>query len=227
MLILDPAKIDQHTQEEAREREMERQALWVKDQLQDAIYVSNDDTSPTNYQRQLGKPLTDKVVEAKLSKLLPYMRFIPHPKVKDKNCMYQLHPNGTLEFIMAYERGIIPERSVMQEQVKETLDPAMLQAGRLHIDRGDLPHHEIKPHEFNADGTLKELGNVNWDDREVRPGMKRTKLPYFEAKRGYRQMFAMLVAMGHLSPEQATQALGTDNRPEWKKAMNKQGVSVW
>lgn len=227
MLIKTPDMIEAHDAETAREAELAKQAAWVQGQLEDAIFVKDEDNSPTNYARQLGQPLVDSVVEQKLNKVLPYLRFEHHPHIKDKKVMYHLHPDGRLEFLMAYERGIIPERSVMQAQVKETLAPAVLAAGKLHIDRSDLAKHEVRPHEFNADGTLKKLGEVTWDDRDTRPGMARTKIPWFEAKRGYRQMFAMLVAMGHLTRTQAEQAIGGDNRPEWARAMKTGVVRVW
>lgn len=227
MLIKTPEMAQVHDTEALREAELTKQADWVKSQLEDAVYVQNNDTSPTNYARQLGQPLVDTVVEQKLAKILPQLRFDFNKNNPTKKAMYLLKPNGELEFLMAYERGIIPERSVMQEQIKETLDPAMLGAGKLHIDRGDLAKHEVRPHEFNADGTLKNLGEVTWDDRDVRPGMTRTKLPWFEAKRGYRAMAALLVGMGYISSTQAEQAFGRDNRPEWARAMKTGVVKVW
>lgn len=231
MLILDEQKQAQHDAKNFAAKERQKIADYVTDQLKDAVWVEHWDKSPTNYLRQLGQTKTDVEVEGLLKKIAPFLIFEHHPHISDKKCIYRITPDGKKLFLLAYEKGIMPERSVMAPVVREHVDPKLMMPDTFHIDRADLPKHEVVPFELNdQDPTnLNDFkgGEVIWDDTEVRPGMKRTEMPWFESKRGYRQIFAILVGMELITPAQAESVIPPDNRPEWQRAMKKKGTRAF
>jgi len=219
MLIGDSSLQERHNTMTQAEEARANILTWVKDQLKDSVYVADDTVSPTNAERQMGRPLPAVEVERRLLKLNHNLRFEHHPYNKTKKVMYYVRADGTKQTIMPYENGIIPEHSIMGAVIKETLDPAVAQ-NKFHIDRGSLPKHEIRPHEISEQGDVK-LGDVIWDDTVPLLGMKREKIPWCERIRGYRTMLVILVHAGYITATQAEQAFGSVNRPEWQKHMGK------
>lgn len=220
MLVKDEATSARHVVMTEAEAERDQKLQWVLKQTEHAAFVRDDDTSPTNLERQLGRPLPDHVVEAKLRKINPQLRFEVHPYNPSKKIMFRSLPDGTQQKLMIYESGIIPEHSVMQAVIKEALHPDVLR-GRFHIDRKDLTKHEVRPHEFNEDGTLKQLGDVVWDDTQPQVGMQRTKIPWAERIRGYRTMLAILVHADAITRFDAEKEFGSANRAEWAAHMGR------
>lgn len=220
MLVKDESVNARHADMGAAEAERAKTLAWLQEQTKDSIYVSDDDNSPTNFERQLGTPLHHSVVETKLKKLNHHLFFEAHPFNNTKRIMLKELPNGTNRKIMVYEAGMIPEHSIMQAVIKETLHPDVVRS-KFHIDRKDLTKHEIKPHEFNEDGTLRELGEVIWDDTVPQVGIERTKIPWAERVRGYRTMLMILVHAGAITRHQAEKEFGSANRAEWAGHMGK------
>jgi len=219
MLVKDSVVLEKHDRLTAAEQARSEVHDWLKNQLETSVYVSDDKTSPANFERQLGLPLSTREVERRLRLLNTKLLFEAHPN-PTKKAMYFLQADGTKQYIMPYENGLIPERSVLQVVEKETLDPAVV-LGKMHIDRGSLTKHEIRPPEFNEDGTVRHPGDVIWDNTEPILGMRRDNIPWCEKVRGYRTMLVILVHAGLITVTQAETAFGSDNRPEWQHKMGK------
>jgi len=222
MLVADSAL--QERQKEILEAERQRQETlsWLRRELDPGLHVRQGGTDPTNAERQTGRALSQTEVEKRLTKQIPQLRFLPSANPSKKYVCF-LKPDGQLLKLTLCESGLtglIPEHSIMQAVIKEELDPDVVR-GRFHIDRKDLPKHEIVPHEFAEDGTLTKEGGVLWDPTQPIVGMKREKRAWSEVVRGYRTLAAMLVSMGYMTPTQAEIAFGSVNRPEWQKRMGK------
>lgn len=225
MLILNEQQLAEHDRTAKAEQERDKTAKWLRKQLETAVYIENSGNDPTNFEKRMGRALPVGEVEKRLKRLIPQLEF-EHTINPFKKYLIFVKPDGTREKLMVYESGragLIPEHSIMQPVIKEDLDPAVVES-RFHLDRKDLPKHEIRPHEFNKEtGELKKLGGVEFDDREALPGMKRTRTAWSEAIRGYRTMAAFLVASGYLTPTQAEAAFGNSNTPEWASKMGRRG----
>lgn len=224
MLVKDSEKVAQHAEMLAAEKERQRTYDWLKDQLRTAVYIDESGNDRTNAGRQLGRALLVGDVEKRLKKLVPRLRF-EFTLNPFKKYMFLEMPSGECEKLMLYEsgrKGPIPEHSIMQKVIKEDLNPDVVGGTKpFHIDRKDLPRHEVRPHEFDEQGRLKRLGEVIWDETEPIVGMQRRAREWNEAVRGYRTMAAMLVKLGLTTPDAVERAFGGADRPEWAHAMGK------
>ena len=220
MFIKDEVKTAQHAEQVHKEKHLDQLVQQTAREVRDSHLVSDPDNSPSNFDRQLGKALMDHEVEKRLKRICPNLRFENSPVNPSKKWMWFEFPDGSRFKVMNYEKGLIPEHSLMQQVEKEVLDTDVL-LGKYHLNRYDLPKHEIIPHEFNEDGSLKKLGDVIFDDRETRPGLKKVRIPWREVIRGYRTMVAMLRHCGYITVADAEREFGADNRSEWAIHMGK------
>lgn len=222
MLIRDEAKQLDHGFLEAAEEKRAGVEAWVKNELANAIFL-NDPYDPTNAAARWGRAMSSDEVEKRIKKLVPDAKFHVNPRNLSKKYM-TVENRGT---VLVYENGRIPERSIMSRVLKETMDPSILRKGKFHIERADLPKHEVVPHVVTANGDVfhEGLGHTIWDPSRPIPGMIRTEIPWSEAIRGWRTMLAKLVKDGLTTPAAAEREFGSDNTPEWAGAMGKRDKS--
>lgn len=224
MLVKDEQKSKEHAVVAAREAYRDKLEGWVKEQLKHAVYVRDNDHSPTNLVRQMGRSMSATQVETLLKKLCPRLHFLENPNNLTKKAMYEQFPDGSLKLIMSYESGTIPEFSVMQPVLYETVDPGVFDPKHVTA-RYDLTKHEIRPHEFDEQGNLKRLGGVEFDDTVPLLGMKREIIPWREAIRGWRTMLTILVHSGHITIPDIQRIFGDSSRREWAIKIGKHAKS--
>src|SRR5580704_12771335 len=173
----------------ARGLAIEKQTQTVLDHIkqeQSHIVYLEEGIDPTDSIKQLGKPLTNVEFETRLLPLLPSSFVcIDNPFVLDKRAIVRLRNRneintGAYETICPYEKGILPEHSVMMLVTKEVPNPDIM-SRKAKLSGRDLPKYEYKPGE----------GFV-WDDTVVRPGYIRVKQVGRELKRGWRTVLLKL-----------------------------------
>lgn len=177
---------------------------WIAEQNAAQVYIDDADSDPTLVHRQIGKPMSPKELEMKLSKLCPNLvyKFLPDPnkplETPRMKAIYQLFPDGHEERIMLYHNAPMPEHSIMSRGTEDVPDMTVTK-----IDRKDLPKSE-----FNG----KEMV---FDESAPKPGFKRVTKPARELFRGWRTILLRLVMDGFLTVSQAEGEFGADNRREW------------
>lgn len=172
---------------------------YIQEEIAHAVLLTDNDLSPTNAARQLGRTLTQEQFERKLQTLCPRLRCEAHPGKPDKRCLYYLDSRGKT-FVCSYEAGVMPEHSIFSVKTKEVWD-----GKTSHINKKDLPKHEITPQ------------GVVWHGQI--PGFRNVDVPWNEVKRGWRTVLIRLVGERLVTPTQVEAIFGTDNRAEWKKHM--------
>lgn len=190
-----------------QERHLAEVTQMLKEEQRNCIYAEDGDLNPANPEYQLGKSLTDTELETKLRPLLPAnCIFIDNPRDATKKAIVRQRPDGTLETICSYERGVMPEHSIMRIQVEDVKDP-----GTRHIDRADLPKYEYVPG-----------SGIVWMDDSPKPGYVRVKKLWGEKTRGWRTVLIRLIQSRLLTLSDAERVFGADIRPQWAAGTGKQ-----
>lgn len=219
-----------HTALNEAEAHREQVKNFVLEELKDSVFLKDEDVNPTNAEKQLGAALKAEEVERRLKLLCPKLHFdviVDINGIKTgKKMMEFLLPDGNKQKVMVYEDGLIPEHSVMQTVIKETLDPSVVGGSGFHIDRKDLTKHEIRPHEFDTEGRLTRMGDVTWDDTVPQVGMQRTELPWVEKIRGWRTMLAILIHAKYITIAQAEAQFGVSSRRSWAESTGRRTKTI-
>ena len=208
MLVLDGAKVSAHEQAALGELEKERVSGWARLEEANSVFLYDEETDPTFSPRRLGRMLTAREFESKLSRILPQAQFIwgPLSDIKKKKILSVPAPDGSQILSMVYESERMPERSIMSRNLRDVPD-----FSQTKLERKDLPKHEYVPGE----------GFV-WDKSKPLPGMKRISVPWREDVRGWRAILLGLIKAGFITVAQAEKEFyGADNTPEWKQGTGK------
>lgn len=214
MIIRDENALARLSDEQAQEN-MWAAAARKAEALQDSAKLLDDpDINPTDWERQQGRSMTHEDFEAKLIKLLPQMRFVPHPKNPTKRVYYIVEPTGVLSQFCIAEAGRVPENSIMDRVYEDVLSPETYRPDYV-LSRKDLPKSEIVPHKFNPDGTLAELGYVDFGKDTLMPGFERKIVAYSEVVRGWRTVLALLIFAGLLTVSDVEREFGVQDKPSW------------
>jgi len=211
MFVKDSEKITAHAERLKKEMYYEKLRLWERDKVDNAIYVTDNDLSPGNWEKQKGQELTTEKFEQKLLKIFPGARFATFPKNPSKRCVYRILPDGSAEFLCSYENGKMTEHSVLYIKEEDVLDINPTKTDALtHIDRQDLPHAEW-------DGT-----QWNFDRSKPLPGSKRVTTATREVSRGWRTVLIKLLQAGVITLQGAEKEFGTVNDRKWAFHTGKQ-----
>ena len=95
-----------------REEQRSKEIAWSKEQLAQGIALNSQD-DPTNFTRQLGKPMANQKLEALISKLNTSIQFAWHPKVSYNKRFAFVEDAGKRRTLAVYEAGLLPEFSIM------------------------------------------------------------------------------------------------------------------
>lgn len=176
---------------------------YIKKQLENSIYLNSDTSDPTLIEKQLGRSFTPEEFAAKLKKLNPNLRIVHHPKNPSK--LWLFYGDGESRvFISAFENIIIPEHSIFSIKEEEVPDLDVMRKRNVggvminHIDKRDL-----------------------MENGSAAPGFKKVKVPWNEARRGWRTVLCKVLDAGYASPAQVEIIFGADNTPQWKRRMGK------
>lgn len=204
MFIKDTDKIAAHLALSKKEQYYDKLRQWEEDKVNNAIYVTDEDLSPGNWEKQKGQELTTEKFEQKLLKIFPTARFATFPRNTAKRCVYRILPDGTAEFLCAYENGRMTEHSVLLVKEEDILDinPTKTDAVT-HIDRKDLPRSEW-------DGTQWQF-----DKSKPLPGQKRVRTAAREVSRGWRTVLLKLLEHRVISMSAAEREFGSPNDRKW------------
>ncbi len=174
---------------------------FIREETANAVLLVDNDLSPANAARQLGRTFTHEEFDRRLQAMDRRLHTEAHPTNKTKRCLYVLDRRGKT-FICAYESGIMPEHSIFSVKTKEVWD------GKTHhINKKDLPKCDITPE------------GIVWHGPT--PGMEHVDVPWNEIRRGWRTVLVRLVEERLATPTQVESAFGSDNRPEWRKHLGK------
>lgn len=133
-------------------------------------------------ERQTGRPMSHDQLENTIRNLSPYkdnLRFLDHPWMPEKRVAYVLEPGGNLQYISAYNRGMIPEFCKMQEAYEYVPDP-------------DLPTTKDGIPLINADVLTKT---------PEKPGFIKRRVKGEEEIRSWRSVLVRFVTYGLIEAE--------------------------
>ncbi len=189
---------------EVAEKHLYDSRAYIKQQLENAVYLNSNNTNPCLVEKQLGNSLTPEQFGAKLKKLNPSLKIETHPTNPSKICIY--YNNGTTrEYITVCENILIPEHSIMCVKEEEVPDTDIMRKRTIggvtvnHIDKRDLVSQ----------------------NNGCAPGFKKVKIPWSEARRGWRTVLCKIIDHGYVTPTDVEIVFGSDNTPQWKRQMGK------
>lgn len=201
-----------------REKQEDDRLNWVAEQKANMVLLDEHDLSPANADRQLGKQYTTAEFETRLRRINPNLHFEDSPNPTKKR-LYFLK-SGKKDFLCLYERGLMPEHSIMQTVYEDIPDPFLIDNPAKGLDRKDLPAFE------QTAGTEENpIGEIKWKDPEApKPGTIRVKRAGREVTRGWRTVLMTIVWHGAASVTAVENMFGSDNRPEWATKLGKQKI---
>ncbi len=195
---------------ELQEKQLVDTNEYIKKQLENAIYLNSDTNNPTLIEKQLGNSLTPEQFAAKLSKLNPNLKITHHPKNPSKLWLFYGDGENRV-FISAFENVVIPEHSIFSVKEEEVPDLDIMRKKNIggvmvnHIDKRDL-----------------------MKSGSAAPGFKKVKVPWNEARRGWRTVLCKVLDAGYCTPSQVEIVFGADNTPQWKRRMGKgNATELW
>jgi hypothetical protein len=197
--------------------EAQKQKLldYIAQEQSHVVLIDNKLVDPTNSTKQLGNYMESSLFEKKLVTILPpSCFFLDNPWKAGFRAVVRRASISTwyvdYETLCPYERGILPEHSVMQLVEKEIPDPDVI-SRRKSISRKDLGRFEFK----------KGEGYI-FDERDVKPGYKRIKQLGREVKRGWRTILLKLVIANVITLTDAERVFGAPDDIRWAAQAGKQ-----
>lgn len=181
---------------------------YIAQERSHLVYIDNDLVNPTNSVKQLGRTMSSTELENRLRTILPSsVTFIDNPYLQDKKAVVRILNRydinfGTYETICPYERGIMPEHSVLQLNEVEVPD-AQIIARKKMLDRKDLGKYEY------VSGEGFRFNNP------VTPGFVKTKQLGREIKRGWRTVLIKLIMAKIITVDEAERLFGQDATTSW------------
>ena len=215
MLVLDSQRLEQRRQEKTVERHREQIRKAYENLFSLSVWIDSEE-NPTDILKRLGTPMTHLELEARLKKLTGELHFEDHPDnwrrkalpgtwlsgslplsyTTPKRVAYRVLPDGSRQYLFAYEAGIMPEYSILR---------------RISLDRWDGKTTHID---------RKDLG------RDLKPGTKRLDLPWREEVRGWRTVLVRLIQCGILTVEQVERTFGSGKTASWAAKTGKRDRSL-
>jgi hypothetical protein len=180
--------------------------------------LDDKNLDPGNAERQLGRSLPHEVVERRLTRINPNIKFFPSVSSKGvfnphKRVVKFLEPTGELADVCICEAGMVPENSLMSYRYEVTLTRAAL-SNSFVLDRKDLPKTEVfEPYQDETGQWW--TGDVQWDPDVLLPGQVVKKIPWNEIKRGYRTLGAILIRRAIITVDEFEKEFGTQNTAAW------------
>ncbi len=113
MLVLDSEAQRKHAEQDQRVKQAYQLFESGKFEGRHAHLVEDKRTSIANRDRQAGRAMTTSRFTELIHKLNMDLVVLPHPRQDDKACVYLMLPDGTKEFIVVMENGLMPEWSIM------------------------------------------------------------------------------------------------------------------
>ena len=197
--------------------EAQKQKLldYIAQEQSHVVLIDDKLVDPTNSTKQLGNYMESSLFEKKLVTILPpSCFFLDNPWKSGFRAVVRRASISTwyvdYETLCPYERGILPEHSIMQLVEKEIPDPDVI-SRRKSISRKDLGRFEFK----------KGEGYV-FDERDVRPGYKKIKQLGREVKRGWRTILLKLVIANVITLTDAERVFGAPDDMRWAAQVGKQ-----
>jgi hypothetical protein len=179
---------------------------YIAEEESHLIYVEDRLIDPTDNMKQMGHSMTSWELEQRLAKILPSNCFFKdNPFNITKKAIMRVKSLTELETIVPYERGIMPEHSVMQLVERELPDRDVINRTK-SITRKDLGKYEFVP----------GVGFV-FDDTTVRPGFKRVKQIGREIKRGWRTVLLKLLGERLITISDIERYFSHGTTAEWAK----------
>lgn len=177
---------------------------YISNEMSHVVYLDDAKLNPTIEDKQLGHVLSSTEMEARLRKILPSSCvFIDNPWRFGFRAVVRLTREGQ-ETLVPYEKGPMPEHSVMSCNWKEVPDPDYISRKRA-LGRDSLTKHEWVPGE----------GFV-FDENEPRPGFLKVRQIGRELKRGWRTVLIKLIQSNVLTLGDAERYFGSDDFPTWQ-----------
>jgi hypothetical protein len=205
MLTLDSDKISEHLNNALIEEQYHKYRDYFQGILKNAIYIGADE-DPTNAEMRAGIPLTHTEFERKLEKLNPSIKFDDHPTNPALRYCWHL-VDGKKETISPYEKGNMPEQSILFQYEEKNADPEYVApsslGNRRFLDRKNLPASKWneETQRFDFEGEL--------------PGVITTRIPGREWRRGWRTVLAKVFLKGLNTPFEIEKHFAPGNSAEW------------
>lgn len=210
--VFDTESLTRQRKIRQREQLRQREVKQLDDLLQNSVYLDSLANDPTKATAQLGKVMFSNDLEAIIGKLCPSLTFTDNPWKHDKRAV-GYHDSTGWHTVSVYEKGYMPERSILRSQ-EEIVPDLSYEMENRRIERKDMPKGELTP--------------IGWKYPEgtVLPGWKKVRHPYGEAVRGWRTVLLQLIHRGHTTPAAVERILGPDNTAQWAAHTGKQSLPV-
>ncbi len=113
MLIIDSEKAELRKKQDQQNKAAFQTYEQSKFEGRHAPLVADKHTSIANAAHQRGRAMTTTQFTGLIHQLNRDLVILPHPANDSKACVYLLLPNGSKEFIVVCENGLMPEWSIM------------------------------------------------------------------------------------------------------------------
>lgn len=238
MLVIDEAKAKKIKHDLKVAQTREKIDRWIAEQEEFAKFNDDEETSPLNHMKKLGKPMHWQEFERRCKKINPHVEFWCGPasfETNHKN-MGRVLPNGTREVVTFYPMDVMPERSMhrrCEEDVPDgdrVADPADFGGTEWQPLPGKYQTPEGQVHSWSEHWEPNGQGIGRWaqKDPSLKPGWRKRVSAWGEWKRGWRSCLVKGVVAGLFSPEQVEIEFLADNTPEWKGNLGKgEKVMPW
>lgn len=208
MLIKDTPLQERHQILDPIVKHQAQVAKMLDDELRNCVYTEDMEWNPANPTQQLGQPMTHQQLEVRLAPHIPSgFVFDDDLTATNKRALYRVTPEGR-ERVLRFERGLMPEHSIMRVKVDWVRDPA-----QKHLEAADHKAAHVT------------VGGLEWEPGAQRPGwIKVTKL-WGEIVRGWRTVLIRLVQEGVI-PISVAESFGGDDRPTWAAGLGKRQLTL-
>lgn len=209
MIIRDTEAIEKAVIEAAIDDYREKCEKYILASLKNAVYIDSN-ADPTNMNLRMGKALTHEEFERRLGKLNPALKFDQHPWQPTRRYVWW-EVGGKKETLSVYDKGAIPESSILFRYEEKQADPEYITGAR-KLDRKDFPkatwNDEKQAYDF--------AGDI--------PGVITTYIPGSEYKRGWRTTLAKVLLSGAVPLVDIIKEFGEADTAEWAGLTGRQGI---
>lgn len=244
MVVKDTVRQQRDEQAAIIDAYADRVNSWTKETLSRGVVAPSDQLLNPEHQR--GHIMMPAQLERILAAMGPNLLTDVHPRCPQRKCIWFVKPDGSREFISAYENGPMPEYSIFTARYEWVPDTDYLGSTsdnprvieRADMRGGSTPVSLQAAHDLlqtkGHDGALAELKKrqANEVDPDVRPGMKKVLKLGAEGIRGWRTHLVYVVQHGVATLGDVERALAAEKLPanvdnaSWARQTGAQAAAV-
>ncbi len=229
MVVKDAVSLQRDLKGLAQEKYAHEVNQWSLAQFSGPTVISSLQDSTLNQQRQWGRRMTPDQLESLLLKISPNFVFENSPNPTKKRLRFLVPGESNSRYLCLYERGPMPEYSIMNGQWRWEPAPDFA-LGKRTLQRSEVRGTPVSAQEAYdliqtrgvsgaKDELLRRRADSGSTDPEYRPGFKKVLQEWNEAIRGWRAVLGFVVQSGLVTLgdiKRAVDSVGTDPATERK-----------